>query len=165
MDKIIELNRILDEEIQFCEKFESLLLQKKELLIHAKAKQLKEFDDKIYEAQKRLQELNENRINITKQFGNAKMNLSDIINELSDKNAAKELETKRKKIQIFAQKISIINKVINSLIEHSLKMIDGSIFAIANAMSQSQSKGDYYNGHGEKQQQQGVTLSAIIEEA
>ena len=48
MEKVLELNNILDEEIQFCEKFEELLLQKKELLIHSKATALKDFDERIY---------------------------------------------------------------------------------------------------------------------
>ncbi len=165
MDKILELNKVLDEEIKFCEKFEELLLQKKELLIHSKANKLREFDDRIYEAQKKLRELNENRIKITQKFGNERTKLSDIIKELEDQNTAKELDIKRKKIQIFAQKITIINKVINALIEHSLKMIDGSILSIANAMAQAQSKDDYYNIHGEKHRHEGSTLSAIIEDA
>ena len=84
---------------------------------------------------------------------------------LEDKTAARELEIKRKKIQISAQKISLINKVINSLIEHSLKVIDGSILAIANAIAATQTKGDYYNGYGIKERQEGMTISAIVEDA
>ena len=57
MEKVLELNNILDEEIQFCEKFEELLLQKKELLIHSKATALKDFDERIYEAQAKLQQI------------------------------------------------------------------------------------------------------------
>lgn len=165
MEKVIELNNILDEEINFCEKFEELLLHKKELLIHSRATSLKEFDEKIYEAQKRLQQISENRLNITKKFGNENMKLSEIINSLEDKKIAQELEVKRKKIQISAQKITLINKIINSLIEHSLKMIDGSILAIANAISATQTKGDYYNGYGIKERQEGMTISAIVEDA
>lgn len=165
MKKVLELNNILDEEIKFCEKFEELLLQKKELLIHSKATSLKNFDEKIYEAQKKLQEITENRRSITKSFGNENLKLSEIINSIQDKNLANELDSKRKKIQISAQKITLINKVINSLIEHSLKVIDGSILAIANAIAATQTKGDYYNSYGTKEQQEGMTISAIIEDA
>ena len=49
MDKLIELNEALDKELEFCENFENLLLQKKELLIHSKAEKLKEFDKKVAE--------------------------------------------------------------------------------------------------------------------
>lgn len=165
MEKVLELNNILDEEIQFCEKFEELLLQKKELLIHSKATALKDFDERIYEAQAKLQQITQNRLNVTKKFGNEQMKLSEIIGSLEDKTAARELEIKRKKIQISAQKISLINKVINSLIEHSLKVIDGSILAIANAIAATQTKGDYYNGYGIKERQEGMTISAIVEDA
>lgn len=165
MEKVLELNKILDEEIDFCEKFENLLSQKKEILVHSKVDKLKDFDEKIYDAQKRLQELNLSRINISKEFGDGNVNLSDIIKTIDDKKLANELETKRKKIQVFAQKIAIMNKVINSLIEHSLKMIDGSILAIASAIKTSQTKGDYYNKLGVKEEQHLRTLSAIIEDA
>ena len=165
MEKVVELNNILDEEIKFCEKFEELLLHKKELLIHSKATALKEFDEKIYDAQKKLQQISENKLNITKKFGNEKMKLSEIIKTIENKNIAQELELKRKKIQISAQKITLLNKIINSLIEHSLKMIDGSILAIANAIAATQTKGDYYNGYGTKERQAGMTISAIIEDA
>lgn len=165
MNKVLELNNILEEEIKFCEKFEELLLQKKDMVIHTKVSRLKEFDDQIYEAQKKLETLAQNRKSITAKFGNENLKLSDIIKNIEDKVSAQTLEEKRQKIQYSIKKITLLNKVINSLIEHSLKMIDGSISAIANAMAQSQSKGDYYNGYGEKQKQQGATLSAIIEDA
>ena len=45
------------------------------------------------------------------------------------------------------------------------KMIDGSILAIANAIAATQTKGDYYNGYGTKERQEGMTISAIIEDA
>ncbi len=165
MDRILELNNVLDEEIKFCEKFEELLLAKKDVLIHSKPMMLKEFDDKIYEAQKKLAQLTESRRNITQKFGNENTKLSDIIKQISNPTEAKQLEEKRKKIQLFAEKIQITNKVINSLIEHSLKLIDGSIFTIAKAIAKTQNKGDYYNLYGKKEKQEVATISAIIEEA
>ena len=48
MDKVLELNKILDDEIQFCEGFEKLLVAKKELLVHSKATELKEYDEKSF---------------------------------------------------------------------------------------------------------------------
>jgi len=165
MDKVIELNRALDKELEFCEDFENLLLQKKELLIHSKASKLKEFDDKIIVAQAQLKTLNENRIRIVKQFGNNNPSLSVIIKNLNDKAMAIELEKKRNKLQIFAQKIGIINKIVNTLIEHSLKLIDGNIGAIAQAMALKQTKGDYYNDQGVKADQHLAPLSAIVEDA
>jgi len=165
MDKVIELNQILDEEIAFCESFENLLLQKKDSLIHSKINQLKEFDNQIYNAQKRLQEISDNRIAISQKFGNGNLKLSEIIKNIDDNNMAKELETKRLKIEYFAQKITIVNKVVNSLINHSLQMIDGSIDAIANAMASVQTKGDYYNRNGIKEHQKLATIGAIIKDA
>ncbi|MCQ2958348.1 MAG: flagellar protein FlgN [Candidatus Gastranaerophilales bacterium] len=165
MDKVLELNKVLDEEIEFCENFENLLLQKKELLIHSQASKLKEFDEKIYAAQKQLKELNDNRIKISEKFGNNTPSLSEIISNLNDRAAAIELEQKRKKLQIWGQKINIINKVVNALIEHSLKLIDGNIWSIAKAIEATQTKGDYYNKQGSKAQQQLPTMSAIVEEA
>ena len=44
-------------------------------------------------------------------------------------------------------------------------MIDGSILAIANAIAATQTKGDYYNVSGQKERQEGMTISAIIEDA
>jgi len=165
MDKVLELNKILDEEIEFCEQFEDLLQQKKTVLIHSQASRLKDFDEKIYNAHKKLQELNQKRIKLTQKFGGEKVKLSDIIGSIENQAEAKKLEEKRKKLQVFAQKISIINKVINSLIEHSLKMIDGSITTIAQAMAKSQTKGDYYDKHGVTAKQHENICSAIIEEA
>ena len=165
MDKLIELNEALDKELEFCENFENLLLQKKELLIHSKASKLKEFDDKIIDAQTQLKILNDNRIRISKQFGENNPSLSEIIKNLNDKAVAIELEQKRKKLQIFSQKIGIINKIVNTLIEHSLKLIDGNIEAIAKAMASKQTKGDYYNDQGMKSEQHLAPLSAIIEDA
>ena len=165
MDKLVELNEALDKELEFCENFENLLLQKKELLIHSKASELKEFDDKILNAQTQLKILNDNRIRISKQFGENNSSLSEIIKNLNDKAVAIELEQKRKKLQIFSQKISIVNKIVNTLIEHSLKLIDGNIEAIAKAMASKQTKGDYYNEQGVKSEQQLAPLSAIVEDA
>jgi len=165
MDKILELNQILDEEIEFCEKFENLLLQKKDSLIHSKITQLREFDNQIYNAQQRLQEISDNKTAVFQKFGNGNLKLSDIIKHIDDTHIAKELETKRVKIQYFAQKITMVNKVVNSLIDHSLKMIDGSIDAIANAMAAAQTKGDYYNKNGLKENQELATLGAIVKEA
>lgn len=165
MEKVLELNQILDKEIEFCENFESLLLQKKELLVHSKANELKAFDDRIYDAQKELMAINDTRINVSKKFGNGDMKLSEIIKNIEDKTTARELEIKRKKIQAFAHNITVTNNVINSLIEHSLKLIDGSIYSIANAMASVQTKGDYYNKNGTKERQNLSTISAIIEDA
>ena len=165
MEKILELNKILDEEIKFCEDFEELLLQKKELVMHSKVLQLKAFDEKIYAAQKRLEQISQNRSLITQKFGDENAKLSEIIKSIPNKVEANKLEEKRKKIQVSTQKITLINKIINSLIEHSLKIIDGSIFSIAAAIEKSQTKGDYYNNLGTKQKQETMTLSAIIEDA
>ena len=165
MDKVLELNSILDEEIKFCANFEELLVQKKEMVIHTQASRLKEFDEQIYAAHKKLESLTQNRKNITSKFGNKNLKLSEIISNINDKQAAQKLEAKRKHLENSIKRITLLNKVINSLIEHSLKMIDGSIATIANAMAKSQTKGDYYNGYGEKQKQEIHTLSAIIEDA
>ena len=165
MDKVLELNNILDEEIKFCTKFEDLLVQKKDVVIHTKAARLKEFDEQIYAAHKKLETLAQNRKNIAAKFGNENLKLSEIIKNIQDEQTAKTLENKRKQLQNSITKITLLNKVINSLIEHSLKMIDGSIATIANAMAKTQTKGDYYNGYGEKQKQEIHTLSAIIEDA
>ena len=165
MDKVLELNQILNEEIKFCEGFEQLLVDKKEVLIHSKAMQLKDYDEKIYQAHDKLNELKAARIEIIKKFGKEHSTLTELITTIQDKAMARELELKRQKLQNFVIKITAINKIINSLIEHSLKMIEGNIGAIAKATKDSQTKNDYYNNMGNKQQQEIHTLSAIIREA
>ena len=134
-------------------------------MVHSKATELKEYDEKICKAQEKLQELTKIRQTVTSKFGDKHKTLSELISNIEDKAQRRELELKRETIRGFVYKITIINKVINSLIEHSLKMIDGSIGAIAKATVATQTKGDYYNQTGQKQQQEIQTLSAIIREA
>ena len=165
MDKVLELNQILDTEIEFCEKYENLLTQKRDLLVHSKALELRACDEQIYAAQKELSQINTKRIDVSKEFGNGDLKLSDIIKNLEDKVQARELEIKRKKIEEFARKISTINDVVNSLLEHSMKLIDGTITSLASAIAATQTKGDYYNKDGTTEHQNLSTISAIIEEA
>ena len=164
MQKEENLSLILDEELKFCSEFENILTCKKEALIHRQIDKLEKFDEKIAEFQNRLKNITQQREEINKMFGDKNQTLENIINSIENKSTAEKLREKQKKLQIAAKKIDLINQVTASLIEYSLKVLDGSVMAIAKALNPSSANNDCYNIHG-KTNNETMLNSIIIEDA
>ena len=71
---------------------------------------------------------------------------------------------KQKKLQIAAKKIDLINQVTASLIEYSLKVLDGSVMVIAKALNPTNTNNDCYDIHGKTNNSTRLN-SVIIEDA
>ncbi|MDD3593138.1 MAG: flagellar export chaperone FlgN [Candidatus Gastranaerophilales bacterium] len=164
MKKVIELNQIIDNEIQICKEFDEILEAKKEAIMKSKVTELAQFDAKIVEYHKKLKEISVTRKLVNKKFGNENLYLSQIISLIEDKSEATKIKEKRNVIRNITQKIELNNKIINSLIDHSLKIIDGSILAIAMALSNGDLQSKVYGQKGEKIQNNDIK-SSIVEEA
>lgn len=164
MQKEENLSLILDEELKFCSEFENILNCKKEALIHRQIDKLEQFDEKISEFQNKLKDITKQREEINKMFGDKNQTLENIINNIENKSTAEKLREKQKKLQIAAKKIDLINQVTASLIEYSLKVLDGSVMAIAKALNPKTTNNDCYDIHGKTNSETRLN-SIIVEDA
>jgi hypothetical protein len=164
MQILLELEKLIDIEIQTFDGIEKKLLEKKETIIKGHADRLKTVDLQLLEYHKKLEQIVVHKKLINKEFGDENKTLSEIIKGIQDKNIAQRFENKKTIINTKTKKIQRLNEVIQELIQHALKLIEGSVLVIAEAFNPEGRIN--YDSQGRKQSGSSpMKTSSIIEEA
>jgi len=164
MQILVELEKLIDIEIQTFDGIEKKLLEKKETIIKGQADRLKTVDLQLIEYHKKLEQIVIHKKLINKEFGDENKTLSEIIKDIQDKNIAKRFENKKTIINAKTKKIQSLNEIIQELIQHALKLIEGSVLVIAEAFNPEGRIN--YDSQGRKQSGSSpMKISSIIEEA
>ena len=166
MNRFIELENQIDKEINAYLELNGYLDEKKQFLIKSDIKNLEIIDLKILELNKKLQEIFEERISVNKEFGDEKIILKQIIANVKDYNLHERLQSKYLKIKEIAKEIKRKNEINQILINHSLKIIEGTVKTIADTLNPIQVIENEYTKQGKlKVKQMQNVKSAIVKEA
>lgn len=164
MEILLELEKNIDNQIQTFEKLEQKLEEKKTSIIKGHVKNLKNIDDEILCYSNDLKKVIERRKFINKKFGNENKPLSQIIQEIEDKNIAQRLENKRLILKNKAQKITKLNTIAQELTKHAMNLIKGTISIIAKTLNPQTGKAAY-DRRGHKNNQDIIpAVSSVIRE-
>lgn len=163
-DAILDYNKIVDEEIDAYVALKSLYVEKEEVLIKGKREDLFNIDTKILNQAKIIQEIETRRTDITKALGNEKITLTNIIDKLKTENSAlaESFTQQRQKLQELTKDLKTLQKRHESLVEHSLKIVEKTIdiiYSVAAPQSEQYDK----TGNNTKINENNV-ISSVIEE-
>ncbi len=163
-DAILDYNKIVDEEIFAYEALKDLYVEKEEVLIKGKREDLFNIDTKILNQAKQIQEIEVRRAVITKALGNEKITLTNIIEKLKTENSelAENFAIQRQKLQDLTKDLKKLQEKHQSLVEHSLKIVEKTIdiiYSVAAPQSEQYDK----SGNNTKINENNV-ISSVIEE-
>lgn len=148
MKIIIELEKLLDSEINTYEEIENNLKEKREFLVKGDMEGLKKADERILEYNTRMEDIIKDRLELNKKLGSEGLTLSSIIKRTTDRSAAKRIEDRKNKINSIAKNIEVHNLAITELIKHALKLVEGSIGGLAQALNPQKSELATYSNVG-----------------
>lgn len=139
--EILELERILNQEIEAYSKLEEYISGKKNYLINNDMEKIKVVDTELQKYNCIVEKLEEKR----KQISPDNSTLKQIIERIENKEQANKISTLRDKIKNLSSNIQKQNIINMELLKHSLKIIENSIVVIANALVP---EGSAYNQKG-----------------
>lgn len=158
----IDLENLLKSELDVCLKLEESVLEKKKHLIHSDIEAMRLVDVEIERLSILLNNFEAKKTEMLKDFNKGK-DFNLFLNSLTDKNSANNVSSLRDRIKISAINIQKQNKINAQLIEHALKLVEGSLMIITNAFMPETSS---YNNLGKKQKFQSKnSVSSIVKEA
>ncbi|MCK7521074.1 MAG: flagellar protein FlgN [Ignavibacteriales bacterium] len=162
--EIIELEKILDQEIQAYSALEKYIIDKKDSLISGNIDQLRSIDTEIEHLNSKMLELESKRKLVNSSIGNENLTLKEIIEKIEkeDKTKAERFSNIRDNMKNLSENIQKQNNINLQLIEHSLKMLENSVTSIAKALMPEMSS---YNNIGKKDNSNNISVSSIIREA
>lgn len=161
--EILELEKILNEEIEAYSKIEEFIHDKKDSLIKCDVERLKNIDYNLQQHNCLVAKLETKRKNVTSKISNENLTLGEIISRIEDKNQARRIVTSREKIKEVVTNIKKQNNICNTLIQHGLKLVEFSINSIANALVP---EGSSYNRRGKTNKYKSqMSVSSVIHEA
>jgi len=142
---ILELEKILEQEINACSQLEKYISEKKDFLIKGDIENLIKTDIELEKYNSAVKKLDEKRI---------ELNMDE--NPLEIKNLKQQL--KEKLVNIEKQ-----NNINDELIKHALKIIESSVLSITKVLVPESTS---YNNRGEIIKEENTpTISSIIHEA
>ncbi len=157
--EIMELEKILEQEIDACSKLEQYICDKKDYLIKGDIKGIIEVDSKLETYNSAIEKLEEKR----QELYPDKSSLREIIAGVEEKSRADYLESLRKKLSELLVNSQKQNNINAELIKHSLTIIESSITSIVNALVPENS---YYNSQGKTiKDESSQSISSVIHEA
>lgn len=160
--EIIELEKILNQEINAYSKLEGYIQEKKETIVNGDIKRLKNIDYEIEKFNSIICNLEKDRQKATAIFGHENLSINDIIEQIEDNEQIEKLSGLKFKLKKIIENIQRQNKIINSLIEHSLKLIEYSVNAIVNVISPEIA---FYNNNGKvKKSSNRMEISSVNHE-
>lgn len=163
--EILELEKLVNQEVEVYSQLEKYVLDKKECLIKRDLNRLKDVDCEIQKINMLVDKLEIKRANLNLNFGKRNMTLSEIINmiEKDDRKQAERFSAIREKLKYLATSIQRQNNINTQLIHHSLKLIEHSVKTIANVLIPESSA---YNRYGKnKNIYRGQGISSVIHDA
>ncbi len=157
--EILELEKILEQEIDACSKLEQYIGHKKEYLIKGDIEGVMKVDCELEKYNCALEELEEKRL----QLYPDKKTLSEIIETIEEKKKAQDIEKLKDKLNEVLKNTQKQNYHSAELIKHSLKIIESSITSIVNVLVPENSS---YNSRGKViKDESAQTISSIVHEA
>ncbi len=165
IEKLNELEQILDKEIKTYKEIDECIIDKKNILMKNDAESLLKVDQKLLSYSQKMTDLEKERINFYSTMTPRQSSLSAIIESAMnlDRNKANKIQEKRNKIVSLAKNIEKNENTNKELVKHSLKMIESTVSMIAKALNP---KMDSYGNTG-KAYGRAITpgLSSIVKEA
>jgi len=155
---ILELEKILEQEIEACENLEKQLTDKKESLIKGDIDAMLRADTELEKYNSAIEKLEEERKKLYPEHSA----LSDIIENIEDKNSADNLSGMREKFLSKLETVRHKNNLNEELIRHSLKIVDSSINSIINMFVPENSS---YNHKGLFEGESTQAISSVVHEA
>jgi len=128
--EIIELEKILNQEIEAYSKLEEYIIGKKQHLIKGDMEKIIVVDKELEKYNQVVEKLEEKR----KQIYPDNSTLKDIIERIENKEQANKISKLRDKIKNLLSNIQKQNIINIELLKHSLKIIENSIVLIANTL-------------------------------
>jgi len=157
--EILELEKILNQEIEAYSKLEEYISGKKQHLINGDMEKIIAVDVKLEKYNQVVEKLEEKR----KQIYPDNSTLKEIIERIENKEQANRISKLRDKIKNLLSGIQKQNIINIELLKHSLKIIENSIVVIANTLVP---EGSAYNQNGAiKTKKRLSNLSSIEHEA
>ena len=138
---ILELEKILNQEIEAYSKLEEYISGKKQHLINNDMEKIIVVDAELEKYNYIVEKLEEKR----KQLYPDNSTLKEIIEKIENKDQAKKLFNLRNKMKSILSNIQKQNTINIELLKHSLKIVENSIVVIANALVP---EGSAYNKKG-----------------
>lgn len=155
---IMELEKILEQEIEACSKLEKYITDKKDFLVKGDIDGVMKTDNELEKYNSAIEKLEEKR----QQLYPDKSTLSEIIQTIEEKNRAKNIENLKDRLNEMLKKTQKQNDINAELIKHSLNIIESSISSIINVLVPENS---IYNNKGKVNKDDGSgTISSVIHE-
>lgn len=155
---ILELEKILNQEIETYSKLEECINGKKESLIKGDIEKLGAVDVELEKYNIVVKKLEEKR----KQIYPDNLTLREIIERIENREQASKISFLREKIKTSVINIQKQNTINNELLKHSLKIVENSINFIANALIP---EGSAYNQKGASKTRKSLSgLSSVNHE-
>lgn len=157
--EILELEKILEQEIEACSKLEQYITDKKDYLVKGDIEGVMKVDRELERYNSAIERLEQKRLQL---YPN-KNTLSEIIEKIEEKNKARHIGNLRDKLNELLTNTQKQNNINAELIKHSLTIIESSISSIVNVLVPESS---YYNSRGKviKDENAG-TISSVVHEA
>ncbi len=155
---ILELEKILEQEIDACSKLEQYITDKKDFLIKGDIKEIMNVDLKLEKYNSAVEKLEEKR----QQLYPNKTSLNEIIDSIKEKNKAQNIKNLKNKLNDMLVNTQKQNNINAELIKYSLKIVESSISSIVSVLVPENSS---YNSKGKViKEETGETISSIIRE-
>ena len=155
---ILELEKILEQEINACSKLEQYITDKKDFLVKGDIEGIMNVDLKLEKYNSAVEKLEEKR----QQLYPAKTSLNEIIDSIKEKNKTYRLKNMKNKLNNMLVNAQKQNNINSELIKYSLKIVESSISSIVNVLVPESSS---YNSKGKiMKEETGETISSIIHE-
>ena len=157
--EILELEKILEQEISACSKLGKYITDKKDFLIQGNIEGLIKTDIELEKYNSAIEKLEEKR----KQLYPDNSLLNQIIENIEEKSKTRHIKNLKDKLNSLLVNIQKQNNINADLIKHSLNIIENSISSITNILVPENffydSKGKVKNGENTE------IISSIIHEA
>jgi len=159
---VLEIETVLNQEFNIISDLEKHMRDKKIFLIKNDIEGLRNVDIEIERLSTLITDLETKKSELLNKT-DKKQSLSDYLNEINDKNKAKEIFLLKEKIKNKALDVQKQNNINAQLIQHSLKLVEQTVMIITNALMPESSA---YNSMGKvKKNKTQAGMSSIIQEA
>lgn len=163
--RFLELEEIIDDQINIYSKIEKCVMDKKEVLVKGDIDSLRMLDQKIETYISKIEKLENKRQSVYSNLGKSDSTLREIIDSVSDDKKSQNLGIKLDSLRETIMNIKKYNDMNAQLIKHSLKLIEHSVFSIANVLMPESSTYNNYGRVKSSSKNLNMTISSVNQEA
>ncbi len=156
--EILELEKILEQEIEACSQLEKYIVNKKNYLIKGDVDGMVNADLELEKYNSAVEKLEEKR----KQLYPEGVSLTEIIENIPEKQQAQHMKNLKNKLNDLVINVKKENNASAELIKHSLNIVQSSISSIVNVLVPENS---HYNNKGKvAKKETSQTMSSVTHE-